>query len=106
MQRLTVAVINSTALAAKINSIPRVPPDDQWTSIPKYDLVYYKFADESSKQIIELNGALPVSHTITGLEKYTLYVFYLHFYGKLEATKEHNIISSERRMRTAEDGRL
>ena len=97
---------NSTSLLVTITSLPTVPPDDQWTSIQIYDIVYYRSVDASTKNVLSLNGSLPISKNITGLHKYTDYKIYLHYYGRMKSTIEHNIISGETQEKTDEDGKF
>ena len=95
--------VNSTSLLVTIPSLPTVPPDDQWSSNQTYDIVYYR-SDTPTKKTVSINGELPISKNITGLEKYTDYTVYIHYYGKIQSTIENNIISGTIQQKTDEDG--
>ena len=95
--------VNSTSLLVTILSLPTVPLDDQWNCSQAYDIVYYR-SDTSTKKSVPINGALPLSKNITGLEKYTDYTVYLHYYGKIQSKIEHNNISVTIQQKTDEDG--
>ena len=95
---------NSTALSAQLLIAPIVPNGDQWSASSSYEILYYKKSDPSSKVKLIISGTPPIKKTVTGLQPYTEYTFYAHFYGFIKSTIEHNIISAERTARTDEDG--
>lgn len=99
-----VTMINSTSLSVTIKKVASLPVGDQWTSSQVYDIVSFKSSDKSSLQTLALSGTPPITKIFTGLEKYTFYTFYLHFFGNIKATAAHNVISAKTEERTAEDG--
>lgn len=100
------AAINSTAISVKIPSLPTIPPGDKWSSTSAYDIVYYKQSDTATKMTVAVTGALPLTKIFDKLSKYTVYAVYLHYYGNVESTIEHNIISGTNFATTHEDGKF
>ena len=97
-------VINQTYIKVTLKSPPSLPPRENWTHIPKYELFYRR--DKFGNYIkFALNGSLPISVDITGLRNYTKYLFHARYYGYANNSTTLNIISSLRSATTAEDGK-
>ena len=101
-----VAAMNSTAISVTIPALPTLPPGDKWSSTSAYDIVYYKSSNSASRVTVALTGALPLTKILDNLSKYTLYVFFLRYYGNIDSTVEHNIMSRKRWATTHEDGKF
>ena len=98
------AALNSTAISVNITSLPTIPPGDKWTSTSAYDIVYYKQSNIATIKTVAVTGALPLTKVIGNLSKFTIYELYLHYYGNVVSTIEHNIISGKQLATTHEDG--
>eukprot|EP00795_Rhopilema_esculentum_P002739 gene2739-957_t len=96
------SVESSTAVSAQLFA-PSVPKGDQWSSSNSYEILYHKKSDPSSKVKVAFSGSLPAKKTLTGLQPYTEYSFYIHYFGFIKSTIEHNIISGRKSVRTYED---
>ena len=97
-------MINSTAISAQLPSTPFLPPRDNWTYVARHEVLYFKVGDESTVSKLEVTGSLPKTVVATGLKKYTDYTFYAHYFGYLDGTKDHHIITRGVTMKTDEDG--
>lgn len=98
-------MVNSTAISAQLPSTPFLPPRDNWTYVATHEVLYFNVSDESRVFKIAVAGSLPKTVIATGLKKYTDYTFYAHYYGYLNGTEHHHIITRGITMKTDEDGR-
>ncbi len=101
----TPAVVSSTSISVSLTTLPTIPPRDQWTSDPKYDVVYHKKGSQVPQYSMSLTGNLTQTGMASGLSKYTEYEFYARYYGKISGTIEHNVKSTKVVLRTGEDGK-
>ena len=101
-----VAAINSTAISLKIPALPTIPPGDKWSSTSAYDIVYSKNSNTATKITVTVTGSTPLIKILDNLSKFTLYVFYLRYYGNVESTVEHNTLSGKQWATTHEDGKF
>ena len=97
-------IINSTAIAVELPSIPFLPPRDQWTYVQNNEVLFHRKGVEETPQKITGNGNLPKTVIVTGLKKYTEYVFYAHYFGTINNTDQNIITAYSAPVRTDEDG--
>ena len=99
-------MINSTAISAYYRAVPFLPPRDTWSYIQRQDILFHRNGVDDPVQAMTVNGTLPQTVVVTGLKKYTEYLFYAHYYGKING-QDHNIITRySAAVRTDEDGIL
>ena len=95
---------NSTAISVTLPSRPYLPPRDQWIYIQKHEVLYHRSGVDEPVKIIEINEPLPKTVVATGLNKYTDYVFYARYYGKIDGEDQNIITRYSAVMKTDEDG--
>ena len=97
-------MINSTAISVTLLSSPYLPPKDNWTYAQACEILYHRSTVEEAAQKLVLSGALPQTINATGLQKHTDYVFYVHYFGKINGENKNIITRYSVAVKTDEDG--
>ena len=97
-------MINSTSISVTLPSTPYLPPKDNWTYVQNHEILYQRSGIVETPQKLTVSGALPQTINATGLKKYTDYVFYAHYFGKINGEDQNIITRYSVVMRTDEDG--
>ena len=95
--------LNSTTTLVQILEAPYLPPRDNWNYSQAKEVIYFEDGDEGNKKTLTVTGNEPQNIEVSGLQKFTLYHFLVHYFGKILAA-DQNIISREASIRTMEDG--
>ena len=98
------AMINSTAISVTLPSTPYLPPKDNWTYVQASEVLYHRSGIVEIPQKLTVRGALPQTINATGLKKYTDYVFYAHYFGKINGEVQNIITKYSAVVKTDEDG--
>ena len=97
---------NSTVISVTLPSTPYLPPKDNWTYVQSSEVLYHRSGIVETPQKLTVSGALPQTINATGLKKYTDYVFYAHYFGKINGEDQNIITRYSVVMRTDEDGMI
>ena len=99
-------MVNSTAISVTLPSTPYLPPKDNWTYIQYHQIFYHRSGIEETPNKLTVIGALPQTVVASRLKKYTDYVFYAHYYGKINGKDQNIITRYSTDVKTAEDGMI
>ena len=99
-------VINSTTISVTLPSTPYLPPEDAWTYVQNQEVLYHRSGINEIPMKLTVSGALPQTINATGLKKYTDYVFYAHYFGKINGEDQNIITRYSVLMKTDEDGMI
>ena len=97
-------MINSTAISVTLPSTPYLAPKDSWVYVQNHEILYHRSGIVETSQKLTVIGALPQTVVASRLKKYTEYVFYAHYYGKINGEDQNIITTYSVVMRTDEDG--
>ena len=97
-------MVNSTAISVTLPSTPYLPPKDNWTYVQIHEVFYHRHGVAETSQKLTVSGALPQTVVASGLKKYTDYVFYAHYFGKINGEDQNIITQYSVLMKTDEDG--
>ena len=99
-------MVNSTAISVTLPVTPYLALNDNWTYVQNHEVFYHRSGVEEAPNKLTVIGTLPQTVIASRLKKYTGYVFYAHYFGKING-KNHNIITRYSRVvKTAEDGMI
>ena len=99
-------MINSTAISVTLPSTPYLAPKANWTYVRKHEILYHRSGIEETPKKLTVIGALPQTINATGLEAYTDYVFYAHYFGKINGEDQNIITSYSEVIKTDGDGMI
>ena len=99
-------MVNSTAISVTLSLTPYLPPKDNWTYVQNHEILYQRSGIVETPQKLTVSGALPQTINATGLKKYTDYVFYAHYFGKINGEDQNIISRYSVVMKTDEDGMM
>ena len=97
-------MINSTAISATLPSTPFLPPKDNWVYVQNHEILYHQSGIDEAPNMMTISGALPQTLIASGLKKYTDYLFFARYYGKINGEDQNIITRYSVAMRTDEDG--
>ena len=97
-------MLSSTAISVRLPSTPYLPPINNWTYVERHEILYHRSGIKETPNKLTVVGALPQTVIASGLKKYTDYVFYAHYYGKINGEDQNIITRYSAIIRTNEDG--
>ena len=99
-------MINSTSISVKLPATPYLPPKDNWSYTGNTEILYHRSGVVENPSKLTVSGTLPQTIFANGLKKYTDYVFYAHYFGKIDG-QDHNIVTRYSVVvKTDEDGMI
>ena len=99
-------MVNSTAISVTLPSMPYLPPKNNWTYVQTSEILYHRRGVVETPQRLAVIGVLPQTIIATGLQKYTDYLFYAHYHGKISRQDQNIITRYSAVMKTDEDGMI
>ena len=99
-------MFNSTTISVTLPSTPNLPPKDNWVYVQNHEVFYHRSGVEETPKKLTVSGALPQTVIASGLKKYTNYVFYAHYYGKINGGNQNIITGYSTAVKTDEDGMI
>ena len=99
-------MVNSTTISIQLPSTPYLPPNDTWIYFQNHEVLYHRSGVQEAAQKLTVSGALPQTTVATGLQKYTDYVFYAHYFGTINGKDQNIITRYSVVMKTDEDGMM
>ena len=99
-------MLNSTAISVTLPSTPHLPPKDNWIYVQTSEILYHRSGVVETPFKLTVSGALPHTVIASGLEKYTDYVFYARYYGKINGGDQNFITGYSTVVKTDEDGMM
>ena len=97
-------MVNSTAISVTLPSTPYLPPINSWTYVEYHEVLYHRSGIEEASKKLTVIGALPQTVIASKLKKYTPYVFYAHYFGKIDGEDQNIISRYSAIVKTNEDG--
>ena len=99
-------MINSTSISVTLPSTPHLPPKDNWAYVQNHEILYHRSGIVENPSKLTIIGALPQTVIAKGLKKYTDYVFYAHYFGKIDGKDQNIITRYSAVVKTDEDGMI
>ena len=78
--------INSTTISVFLSSIPHLPPRDEWSYSAQQEVLYYRTGYMAEEKSIAVNGSVPKTILVTGLQNETEYTIYVRYFGNINGS--------------------